>query len=220
MTVVDLYIEDLLAAFPELTDGTFTASQGSSVLYVTRQDPDGAGGLVPAVRLRNAREMPAVGLTIASDLPVYIEGEYNIWNGVKPAMVAGDAVTLLSRNWQDARSTAATTVRISTNTTYNAVIFAGNHPTTPGVNYNGGLENVLRLLEDWTGETLTFRGSIVDLWASEVAIGLWSGSYYDAPIRDFGYDNIYLLSAPPGIPQVFAVEQLNWSQSTWAAEGW
>ena len=220
MAAVDLFVEDLLAAFPELTDGTFTASQGSSVLYVTRQDPDGVGGLVPAVRLRNARELSAAGLSIASDLPVYIEGEYNVKNGVKRAMVAGDAVTLLSEDWQDARSSASLSNRIGDDTAYNAVIFTGNDPTIPGVSYNGGLDNVLRLLEDWTGEPLTFRGSIIDLWVSEVAVGLWSGSYYDAPIRDWGYDNQYLTSAPPGVPQVFAVEQLNWGQSTWADEGW
>ena len=221
MAPVDLYIAELLAEFPALVSGsTYGVSEGRGIIYVTRDDPDGAGGVVPAVRLRNGEELPAFGLTVGSDLPLYVDGDYNTDGGVKPALVAGDAVTLLSSDWQDVRSTGPLTDRVPVDTTYNAVVMTGNYSTTPGGNYNGGLENVLRFLEQWTGHTVTYRGSIIDLWFSEIAQGLWGSSYYSPPYRDWGYDSLYRSSSPPGVLMVFAVEQIHWVESTWAAEGW
>ena len=137
MAVVDLYVDRLTAEFPQLTSGdAYGESEGRGVVYVIRDDPDGPGGLIPAVRVRNGRELPVGGLTIASDLPVYVEGDYNTLNIIKPAMVAGDAVTLLSSAWQDARSTGPLTDRLPVNTTYNGVIMTGNYPTIPGGAYN------------------------------------------------------------------------------------
>ncbi len=143
----------------------------------------------------------------------------------KPAMVAGDAVTLLSRAWQDARSEAGKTSRVPTDTTFNTVVMTGNTPTVPPQGmlpgeYNGGLENVLRFLEHWTGVTVTYRGSIVDLWFSDKATGDWNSTYYSPPLRDWGYHDIYRTAAPPGVPRVYAVEDLTWEERTWAQEGW
>ena len=218
---LDIYVDQLMAQFPQLTVGaTYGTSEGRGVVYVTRDDPDGAGGVMPAVRIRNGDELPAGGITFASDLPMYVEGPYNTENTAKPAMVAGDAVTLLSADWQDVRSTGPLDDRIPADTVYNAVVMTGNYATVPGSYYNGGLENVLRFLEDWDGVTVTFRGSIIDLWFSETAAGLWGSGYYVPPYRDWGYDNLYRTTSPPGAPRVFAVEQLSWAQTTWADEGW
>ncbi len=218
---VDIYVEKLVAAYPSIHSGTtYGVNQGRGVVYVIREDPDGAGGILPAVRLRNGKKLPTSGLTFASDLPIYIDGDYNTDSGGRPAMVAGDAVTLLSADWQDVHSTSPLASRVADNTTYNAVIMTGNYATVPAGNYNGGLENVLRFLEDWTGKTATYRGSIIDLWFSETASGLWGAGYYSPPYRDWGYDIQYRTAAPPGAPRVFAVEQLLWSETTWAAEGW
>jgi hypothetical protein len=87
--------------------------------------------------------------------------------------------------------------------------------------YNGGLENVLRFLEKWSGQTVSFRGSIIDIWYSEIADSEWSyGSYYTAPNRDWGYDEIYRTAAPPGIPRVFGIEEIAWRRSSWDEQGW
>ncbi len=52
-----------------------------------------------AVRLVNGTELPKQGLTVVSDTPVYIRGDYNTVNKV-PAAVLGDAITILSNNWE------------------------------------------------------------------------------------------------------------------------
>lgn len=227
MAPVDIYVDRLLEEFPELVSGTtYGAAQGRGLVYVTRDDPDGPGGLQPAVRIRNGQELPNGGLSIASDLPTYVEGNYNVSGDTKPALIAGDAVTMLSENWQDGRSAADINTRVAQNTAFNTVVMTGNSPTIPesastSGAYNGGLENVLRFLEKWSGQTVSFRGSIIDIWHSEIADGDWSyGSYYTAPNRDWGYDEMYRTTAPPGMPRVFGIEELAWARSTWADVGW
>lgn len=236
MAPVDIYIDQLQAVYSQID--TIDFDQGRGIVYVTRDDP--ADGVTrPAVRLRNGREITSIhGLTIATDLPVYIEGNYNVENNVKPSLVAGDAVTMLSSVWQDARSTLASGPRTAVNTEYNTVLMLGNQETTWGV-YNGGLENVMRFLERWSGREAKYRGSIICLWSSAEAIGRWyfgdgpnnanSGNArdgrrvryrYHAPNRNWGYDDIYRTQAPPGMTSVFGMEELEWTRSTWAAEGW
>jgi len=218
MAVVDLYLDQLVASYPELFSGLhFPVDAGRGIIYVTRDDPDGPGGVIPAVRLRNGRDLPDGGLTIASDLPIYVEGDYNVADDPHtPALVAGDAVTFLSKNWQDARSADANCEnRVARSTTYYTVIMTGNQETTPG-HYNGGLENVLRFLEKWSGRTVTYRGAIIDIWQSEVVTGAWHyGQYYKAPKRNWGYDAIYRTAAPPGMPRVFGLEELSWQPAGW-----
>jgi hypothetical protein len=180
----------------------------------------------PVVRIRNGQELPNGGLSFAADLPVYVEGDDNVDGDVKPALVTGDAVTLLSTEWQDASSHAGIDVRRASSTDYNAVIMTGNtdreFPSVDGEGaYNGGLENVLRFQEKWSGETVTFRGSIIDIWRSETANSPWHyGSYYTALNRDWGYDELYRTGAPPGIPRLFGLKELAWERSTFEAEGW
>lgn len=222
MAPVDLYVDRLLAAYPQLVDGTLSAADGAGIVYVTRSDPDGPGGRMPCVRLRNGRLINAVdGVTFVSDLPVYVEGNYNS-EAAKPSLVAGDAVTFLSSAWQDARSKeASVNTRMAQNTTYKTVVMTGNTDTAPGVRYNGGAENVLRFLENWTDRTVTYRGAIIDLWLSEIAISRWTyGNYYTAPNRDWGYDTTYLTRSPPGMPRAIGTEELLWSRTTWQAETW
>ncbi len=220
MAPVDIYVNTLTSAFPQVANSTYGIEEGRGVVYVTRDDPDGAGGVQPCVRIRNGTSLPHGGLTFASDLPIYVEGDYNIGT-VRPALLTGDAVTFLSRSWQDAYSSQSMALRSPANSTYNTVIMTGNSPTSWG-NYNGGLENVLRFLEDWSGKTVTYRGSIIDLWHSEIATGAWryGSPVYTAPTRNWGYDPIYNTQVPPGMTRVFGVEVLTWEESSWAAEGW
>ncbi len=226
MAPVDIYVDRLIAAYPALYTG-YTEKQGRGVIYITRDDPDGlSNGVMPCIRLRNGTEISnAIGLSVVSDLPVYVEGDYNTVN-TKPALVAGDAVTFLSKNWQDKNSYAADSVRTAVNTTYKTVIMTGNTLTTAG-SYNGGLENVLRFLENWSGNTATFRGSIIDIWRSELANSKWPGTgtqgglfRYNPPTRDWGYDPIYRTQSPPGMTYVFGMEEIEWERSTWANAGW
>lgn len=220
MAPVDLYISELTNCIPELWSTNYTVQNGWGVLYVTRDDPDGVGiGTQPCVRVRNGNRLPFGGLTIASDLPIYLEGNFNT-NNPQPALLAGDAVTFLSVNWQDARSWGNLSARCAASTFYCVVVMTGNTETQWG-SYNGGIENVLRFLENWTGKTCYYRGSIIDLWYSEIATGAWSyGSYYTAPTRNWGYDNMYRSRTPPGMTRVFGLEEITWQESSWAEVGW
>ena len=222
MAPVDIYVDQLLSSFPALHNGTYTVDEGRGLVYVTRDDPDGpTNGVVPCVRLRNGDHIDALhGFSLASDLPVYVEGNYNTSNST-PALVAGDAVTFLSQAWQDARSADNNcNNRVAQSTEYRTVVMTGNSATAWG-DYNGGLENVLRFLERWSNKTVTYRGSIIDLWFSEVVTEPWEyGRYYTAPRRNWGYDTMYLTRNPPGMTQVYGMEELLWTRTSWSAEGW
>lgn len=218
---VDIYVDKLLEEFPELVTGSkYGVSDGRGVVYVTRDDPDGFGGIMPAVRLRNGTYMPSGGLTVATDLPMYVEGDFNTGSSREPSLVSADAVTFLSKDWQDAKSSANLNKRNAVNTDYNLVVMTGSTESVVDGSYNGGLENSLRLLEYWKGRTLRFRGSIINLWFSEIADGPWTyGDYYTAPTRDWEFDPILKTQAPPGVPRVFGVEMLSWQVSSWGEQG-
>jgi len=230
MAPVDIYLDQLLLNLPRIYDSSTYSNNNQGIIYVTRDDPGSKVGR-PCVRLRNGTGiLPFMGLTVGSDLPVYIDGSFNTSNGVKPFLVAADAVTMLSKSWQDAQSVLASTIRIPANTTYNLTVMTGNYETEWGV-YNGGLENVLRFLENWTGYTVTYRGSLVDMWCSELSTGIWcsTGSAlttnnvtfrYNAPNRDWGYDTLYQSQNPPGMTKVFGMEEIQWSRISWLQAGW
>jgi hypothetical protein len=158
------------------------------------------------------------GLTVATENPVYIQGDFNTGTSPpsnsttspdptqptgtgytrQPAAIIGDAVTLLSNNWQDNNSSKALSNRIASNTTVNAAIVAGDVPTANG-SYSGGAENFVRLLEDWTNKRFTYYGSMVELYHSRQSIGTWGkANVYNPPSEYFYYDANFQSSSPPG----------------------
>ncbi len=216
MAPVDIYLDKLLpiitnSANPDFNFGT---NDFDGLIYVTRDTPTNNKTALPCVRLRNGKQL-AADISIITDLPLYVEGDFNT-TGTKAALVAGDAVTLLSSEWQDAKSgSGLLSQRSPAATSYYTIIMTGNTPTI-GSSYNGGVENVLRFLENWNSSVTTYyRGSIIDLWYSEVATNRWDGSYYTAPKRNWGYDEMYRTNCPPGMTRVFGMEELEWSQSNW-----
>jgi hypothetical protein len=84
-----------------------------------------------------------------------------------------------------------------------------------GNGYNGGFENLTRLLEDWTGVTFTWTGSGISLWNSRQADSPWSETYYRDPIRAWSYDSDLLDPAnlPPGAPKITIIQRTSWNQS-------
>lgn len=163
-----------------------------------------------AIRLANGSSLPPGGLTVASENPVYIQGDYNSDN--KPASVVGDAVTILSNAWNDANSSSTLTSRVANDTTVKTVIMAG-HVATNGIQYSGGVENFPRFLEDWSGKTFTYSGSLISLWQSEKATGTWiyGSPVYEAPTRVWSY-GIDFNNLPPGTPIVRMVQKVGWHQ--------
>jgi hypothetical protein len=80
--------------------------------------------------------------------------------------------------------------------------------------YSGGLNNYMRLLEDWSGQTLNYRGSMVSLGTplesnGEFRPGGDKNSYFNAPIRDFKYETNFdaFPQLPPMTPSVIYLQQ-------------
>jgi hypothetical protein len=63
-----------------------------------------------------------------------------------------------------------------------------------GLNYSGGVENYFRLLENWSGVPFIWNGSMVELFPSEYTTNFWqrTGNYYNAPTRDWAFDQNFL----------------------------
>lgn len=176
------------------------------------------------VRLVNGQMLPPRGLSVATPNPLYIKGNYNAppatlgthdtW-GTMPAALIGDSITVLSANWNDANSTGNLGGRIAADTTVNAAFLAGIVQTTTN-SFSGGVENFPRFLEDWSGKTFTYNGSMVVMYESIYATGVWNGSgsaigIYNPPIRNWAFDTNFrdYTKLPPGTPFVGVLAPTN-----------
>lgn len=185
------------------------------------------------IRLKNGATLPSGGMTVVTENPVYIQGDYNT-GGNPPsnsgtyttptvsgytrrnAAVIADAVTVLSGAWSDANSDKAISSRVATSTTVNAALVSGQVPSGGGF-YSGGGENFVRFLEDWqkNSNTFTYYGSMVELFNSQQGTGRWQGnsSTYKAPGLHWYYDTNFQNGAPPGTLQIAAyLQQQRWYQ--------
>jgi hypothetical protein len=181
------------------------------ILYVSSNNKND-----PAVLLTNGSTLNA-GLSVATDNPVYIKGDFNTTtytdstDGLSyvthSAAIYSDAVTVLSNSWAGVPNSTASA------TTVNAAIMTGNVPTS-GSNYSGGVENFIRFLENWSGKTFTYGGSLTCLWQSRQATGRWGKSnVYSPPNRNWSY-NLSVNNLPPGTPRVRNLERVGWRQVT------
>lgn len=175
----------------------------------------GTGTSAKGVRLKNGALLPAK-LTVASEDPVYIQGDYNTGNASvtqKGAAVICDAVNLLSNSWNNTKNRTSGLPGASA-TTYNVAMIAGNQTSGVG-NYNGGLENLPRFHENWTGINCTIKGAMVNTWTSAHATAPWvyGGNRYQAPNRIWSYNTAYnsVLNLPPFTPMaVSARDVVTW----------
>ena len=166
-------------------------------------------------------------------MPMYVWGNYNASNSLGsslgknnttytwPAALMADSITILSTNWSDANSTFANKATCTSGgptpktTTVNAAMLEGIVRSTNSL-YSGGLENFLRLLENWSGGVpLWYNGSIVVMFPSQYATNNWrnTGNYYNAPQRNWAFDTNFTQQAklPPLTPQAKGVIRANWS---------
>lgn len=174
----------------------------------------GSGTNAKGIRLINGSTLPAK-LTVVTENSLYIKGNYNTVQK-KGAAVIADAVNLLSGAWNDANKTSATaTAPTASDTTFNVAMITGNTTTVVDGQYNGGLENLPRFHEKWTGKLCTITGSFVNTWNSEFATSPWriSNEYYYAPNRNWNYDPRFnnIANLPPFTPMaVMAVDVAAW----------
>jgi Tfp pilus assembly protein PilX len=149
------------------------------------------------------------GFTVASENPVYLQGNYNtsavdpFWgtaNNPTPsqalhsaASIIADSVTLLSNSWGDMNSlmfpTSAASRAPSADAYYRAAIGGGKNVPFPVPTWtsaaqdfgtDGGLHNFLRYLENWGSVTLHYDGSLVSMYYAEYD----TGTYKDGPGGD------------------------------------
>ena len=192
-------------------------------VYVYNNAPYTSTSL-PAVRIANGSVLPDQGLTVITPDPLYVLGNYNA-NGsslgttntsnTQPAALFGDSITALSTGWSDSwNSSTGLSSRNPSATTINAATFEGIVQTV-GANYSGGVENFIRLLENWSGTTLTYNGSIVVMFPRQYATNKWqqTGVYYNAPTRNWAFDlNFQTMNGlPPLTPKVTKKIPQTWS---------
>lgn len=153
-----------------------------------------------------------------------------------PSAVMADAVTLLSTSWNDIESFNYPTQagnRNASTTYYRMAIMGGSNipfqtyssGTTTGIysysypkdfGTDGGVHNFLRYLENWGGQTLYYRGSIVDFYYSRQATGVYKccTTVYSPPTRGYNFDSDFnsIATLPPGTPRFTTVNALGFQQ--------
>ncbi|MFZ3217594.1 MAG: pilus assembly PilX N-terminal domain-containing protein [Candidatus Acidiferrales bacterium] len=176
---------------------------------------------------------PPCGLTVAAENPVYIQGDYNAPGGsltgagTVAAAVAGDAVTLLSDNWNDVNSFTDPYdygARTAVQTAYRVALIAGKgipFPQPSGqpedFGTDGGVHNFLRYLETWSGINCYYEGSMVSFFYNRQAIGTYKtgNSVYSPPNRLYSFDTNFTLGPsylPPKTPVLRSVNTIGFSQ--------
>ena len=177
------------------------------------------------------------GLTIVSENPVYVQGDYNAGSGgdfsgahVGAAVIA-DAITMLSNKWNDVNSFADPYLqrghRGASTTTYRFGVVAGKgisfpqptgYSTYQDFGTDGGVHNFLRMLENWGGQTLYYRGSIASFYYNRQATGVYKccTTVYGPPSRGYNFDTDFLTPSllPPRTPLFRDVNTVGFSQMT------
>jgi hypothetical protein len=173
------------------------------------------------------------GLTIASENPVYVQGDYNANSAgggfndphVGSAIIA-DAVTLLSNKFNDLNSFSAPYnlgQRNAATTWYRLAVLAGKGPgfswiTGTGTDFgsDGGMHNFLRYTENWGGQTLNYQGSIVSLFYNRQAVGTFKccATVYSPPTRAYTFDTDFLDPSllPPRTPMFRDINTTGFAQ--------
>ena len=202
------------------------AQTGHGINSIYINDQRSTSGRLTAIRVANGQYLPNAGLTIATPQPLYVKGHFNAPDlgstntaSTKAAALVSDAITILSPNWSDSYTATNTlSSRGATNATVNAAFMSGIVGTTKVGDvghYSGGVENFPRFLENWSGSTLTYNGSMVVMFNSRQATNFWvsPGTYYNPPTRKWAFDKNFLEGGklPPNTPQVRKLDRGQWS---------
>lgn len=216
--------------WPMMVAANSTAARENPALFFRRAVKIVNGSLLTAVG--PCPGSTTCGLAIAAENPVYIQGDFNANSGGNQysdpsigSSVAGDAVTLLSVQWNDMNSFSspyALTFRNGTTTYYRTAIIGGStisfpNPSGTGQDYgtDGGVHNFLRYIEAWGG-TLNYQGSIINLFSSRQANSTFKccNTVYSPPTRGYNFDTNFLTPAllPPRTPLFRDVDTTGWTR--------
>jgi len=247
VTQVDVGAYAAWAATNSAVQGKLSASAGYYPLIVYVADRRNVTSQqLPVVRLSNAAQLPAnnsYGFTVATQNPLYVWGNYNTQTASSsanaaagttntaatvPAALLSDALTVLSPLWNDSQSFSAYSTSSSADAasddTINAAIITGTMPSTDAssTGFSGGVHNLPRLLENWSGQNLWLNTSILRLWSSNLATNQFRNPagfnptpvnpYYNPPTRHYTFDQNFLnpSKVPPGIPTALVPIRFAW----------
>ncbi len=187
---------------------------------------------------RNATQ----GLSVVAENPLYVQGNYNGPDaagtafGTTPgtdhvsAALIADAVTFLSNSFNDIGSFMSphnvSSNRAASTTWYRTAVISGKglnfpKPTSNAQDHtdfgtDGGAHNFLRYIENWGGDTLNYRGSIVSFYLSRQAVGTYKccDVVYSPPGRGYRFDTDFLTPVllPPRTPMFRDINTLTFRQ--------
>jgi hypothetical protein len=175
-----------------------------------------------------------IGFTVATNSGLYVKGNYNttaLASGapggrtVNPTALAADAITVLSPSWNDANAQngglnnknlvagrtaggvvapASTADGVLPRMTINAAIITGNSSTT-SAQRSGGVQNLVRYLEDWSGKQVKFYGAVARLFDSKHFSTAFKSSgdvadVYNQPDRLFQFNTNLVDDGIAGVP--------------------
>ncbi len=207
---------------PRTTDRVVRSVQNMALMLTQAGGSDPDRGRVPDPSYNIGEPNRDRGFTLATNSVLYVRGHFNADGNMStpsgghpftesdnpgdtdpPTALAADAITILSPSWRMKNSVqtkpTASSVEIS------AAIVCGLVPTNKGGQTisSGGSHNFPRFLEEWSGKTVRYRGSMVSLFESEIQNQGWSTSYYGAPKREWGFFAEFARgNYPPGTPNV------------------
>lgn len=221
------YVTTLPAVWPGWYPANGMEARENPALFFRRALKLVGGG---TINLGTCPSGVSCGLTIASENPVYIQGNFNAPGGsfVAPyaaTAILADSVTLLSNSWNDVNSftsTYSTAWRRGSTTSYRVAIAAGKgvsfpQPSGTPQDYgtDGGVHNFLRFVETWGG-TLNYRGSIVSLYYNRQGTGLYKccTTVYGPPTRAYNFDTDFLNPTllPPRTPMFRDTNTIGFTQ--------
>jgi hypothetical protein len=191
----------------------------------------------------DGKDLPG-SLTVVTDRAIYIQGDYNNFAanaGKQPAAIIGDTITVLSNSCIDASTKmincgVTTATHIATTTSVNAAFLSYTDPSNGNIGssgyptihqYSGGLNNYMRMVEDWSSQNFNYTGSFVSLGTPQEYSGAYrsgtstnaafvaGGKYYDVPIRNFDYETDFNAfdKLPPLTPKVIYLQQETFKRS-------
>lgn len=183
------------------------------------------------IRGSNIAGQGVTGLSVVSENPVYVQGDWNAtgstFAGAHAATaVMADAVTLLSNAWTDTISFTQPYTRSNRNrgtqTWYRLAIIAGKgiaftQPTGTATDFgtDGGAHNFLRFLENGD-QAVNYRGSMATFYFNRQAVGTFKccTTVYGAPTRNFAFDTDFLNPAllPPNTPMFRDLNTVGFAQ--------
>ncbi|MDB9448372.1 hormogonium polysaccharide biosynthesis protein HpsA [Dolichospermum circinale] len=227
-------------ALPDISAGNTDAGKlESPVDYLddtTRPRRPSAIILIKGEKLwrTNSYKEEEKGLTLATNLPAYIKGDFNkhtqeeftqtlaeSWSNFytrstfntnfacragdsrfpncttgdewRPANILADAVTLLSGDF-DLFDPKTDERKAKNDTTFNLIIAAGDNPAKPTVD-NGGLNNLVRVIENWSGRKIKLNGAFMQVKKSAYATETNPPETPNNP-RQWSYDVGLLFQSP------------------------